>query len=79
MAFTQTQYDELAAAIAAGALKVKYSGAGQSKEVEYRSLDDMMRILNLMGRDLGIISSTSGRKYASFRKGYYASPSQGCN
>lgn len=78
MAFTQTQHDELEAAIAAGALKVKYSGAGQGKEVEYRSLDDMIRILNLMKKDLGLVSASSGRRYASFRKGYYASP-QGCN
>lgn len=78
MAFTQTQHDELEAAIGQGALKVKYSGAGNSKEVEYRSLDEMIRILNLMKKDLGLVSTSSGRKYASFKKGYYASP-QACN
>lgn len=66
MAFTQQQYDSLIAAIAEGALTVKY----QDKLVTYRSLDEMLRLRALMRDELGINApSDGGIVYASFSKG----------
>lgn len=48
MAFTQSQLDALDAAIAEGVLVVKYA----DKEVTYRSLNDMLRIRELMAKDV---------------------------
>ena len=42
--WTQEQLDALNAAIAEGALRVKY----QDKEVEYRSLSDMLKLKQIM-------------------------------
>ncbi|MFB8829065.1 phage head-tail joining protein [Azotobacter sp. CWF10] len=67
MAYTLEQYTALQAAIAEGALTVRY----QDKSVQYRSLDEMMRILKLMATELGLNSNNDGgRRYASFSKGY---------
>lgn len=67
MAFTIEQHTALAAAIAEGALSVRYA----DKSVTYRSLDEMMRILKLMATELGLNAcNDSGRRYASFSKGY---------
>ncbi|MBK68016.1 MAG: hypothetical protein CMP22_07805 [Rickettsiales bacterium] len=63
--FTQADLDTLNKAIAQGALKVKYS----DKEVTYRSLDEMIKIRNLMKKDLGITSKAPSRVLASFSKG----------
>lgn len=63
--YTQEQYNALCEAIAQGALKVKYA----DKEVEYRSLTDMLRIRDLMAEDLGLKKSGGGRLYAKFNKG----------
>lgn len=52
-------------AIAQGALRVKYA----DKEIEYRSLDDMLRLADLMRKDLGTVNPNAGRKYADFNKG----------
>ncbi len=57
-AFSQERLDSLEAAIAEGALKVKYS----DKEIEYRSLKDMMKIRDIMRRELGLGKCTTGRK-----------------
>lgn len=65
MAYTQTQLDTLNAAIAQGALKVKYG----DKEVEYRSLTDMIRTKSLMEAELGLTKPGSGRTFAEFNKG----------
>lgn len=66
MAYTSEQYSALQAAIAEGALVVKY----QDKQVTYRSLDEMLRILKLMANDLGINANPSGRIYTQFGKGF---------
>ncbi|AJE21489.1 MULTISPECIES: phage head-tail joining protein [Azotobacter] len=67
MAYTLEQYTALQAAIAEGALTVRY----QDKSVQYRDLDEMMRILKLMATELGLNSNNDGgRRYASFSKGY---------
>lgn len=67
MAYTIEQYSALQAAIAEGALSVRYA----DKSVTYRSLDEMMRILKLMATDLALNAcNDGGRRYASFSKGY---------
>lgn len=66
MAFTQTELDTLNAAIAQGALTVKYG----DKEVTYQSLDKMLLIRNLMIAEIkGPSVCNTGRKFASFSKG----------
>lgn len=64
MAYTQTQLDALEAAIAQGALKVKY----ENKEVEYRSLEEMLKLRDLMRSELGLVKKAQ-RLYASHCKG----------
>jgi hypothetical protein len=66
MAFTQAQLDALEAAITGGELKVKYG----DKEVTYRTLDEMIRIRDMMRRDLGLASATNSRVYMTHSKGY---------
>lgn len=65
MAFTIEQHDALEAAIGQGALKVEYG----DKRVQYRSLDEMIRILNLMKSQLGLLTPNGGRKLASYSSG----------
>jgi hypothetical protein len=57
-AWTQTDLDELEKAIASGALSVKYS----DKQVNYRSLSEMLQIRNLIKDALGKNSSCSGNR-----------------
>lgn len=64
-AWTLDDVATLEKAIAQGALRVKYA----DKEIEYRSLSEMLRLLDVMRKDLGISSKNSGRKYADFSKG----------
>ncbi|HEY8708748.1 MAG TPA: hypothetical protein VIM34_12210 [Burkholderiaceae bacterium] len=67
MAFTREQHQALQEAIANGALTVDFNG----RRVTYRSLDEMMRILSLMERDLGGNQVPNDRRrYASFSKGH---------
>lgn len=67
MAFTIEQYQALQAAIAEGALSVRYA----DKSVTYRSLDEMIRILKLMANELGLdIHNSGGRRFTSFSKGF---------
>lgn len=66
--YTQEQYTILTAAIAQGALKVKYA----DKEVEYRSLNEMLHLQQIMANDLGLNGDspkTNGRFYGSFSNG----------
>lgn len=66
MAYTTDQYNQLIAAIAQGALIVKYA----DKEVTYRSLTDMMRLKYDMEKNLGIgAANVPTRRYAKFTKG----------
>ena len=67
MAFTIEQYQALQAAIAEGALSVRYA----DKSVTYRSLDEMIRILKLMANDIGLdANNDGGRRFTSFSKGH---------
>lgn len=66
MGYTIDQYNSLLAAIAQGALIVKYA----DKEVQYRSLDEMNRIKKQMEASLGIKNKPTVR-YAQHSKGLY--------
>lgn len=71
MAYTQQQIDELEAAIAMGALTVRYSTPGGDRQVTYRSLAEMISILALMKQSVDSESTLvrSGIVYPSFSKG----------
>ncbi|MBR2117678.1 MAG: hypothetical protein IJ935_03195 [Afipia sp.] len=45
MSYTAADRDALKAAIASGARRVKFGAGPDSREVEYRTLDDMKRTL----------------------------------
>jgi hypothetical protein len=64
-AFKEKQLESLEKAIADGALTVKYS----DKMITYRSLDEMIRIRDILRKDLGKIESASTRRKAEFSKG----------
>jgi len=65
MAFTQAQLDALEEAIGQGATRVKYA----DKEVEYRSLSEMLRLRDVLRRALGLIDGTASRLYPETSKG----------
>lgn len=66
MAYTLEQYNALTAAIAEGVMVVEYG----DKKVQYRSLDEMIRIKNLMEADLGL-KRKNKRTVAAFSKNWY--------
>ncbi len=65
MAFTPSQLNALQAAIAQGTTRVKY----QDREVEYRSLSEMLQLLNIMKQELGLATGKIAVKKAEFSKG----------
>ena len=65
MAWTQTQLDALEEAIAQGSLSVQYG----DKRVQYRSLDEMLRLRDLMRKELGKITAGSTTVLSKFGKG----------
>lgn len=67
---TLENYYELEAAVFSGAQTVSYSHPGGNKSVSYRSIDDMLKLLRLLGVRLGIIQAGGRRTYAQFSKGY---------
>jgi hypothetical protein len=64
MAWTTQQLAALEAAIAQGTTRVTFEG----RTVEYRSLADMIRLRDLMRRDLGA-AAPARITYASFSRG----------
>jgi hypothetical protein len=64
MAFTQGQLDNLETAIATGSLSCEFDG----KRVQYRSLDEMMRIRETIRGSLGLISPANRFSLAGFTK-----------
>lgn len=64
MAYTLEQLTALETAIAEGALKIEYG----DKKVEYRSLNEMIKIRDIIRKDLGTLK-TPRRTYAEFSKG----------
>lgn len=65
MAFTQSDLDTLEAAIATGTRSVRYG----DKQVDYKTLDEMLRARNIMRAELGLISPASKKFYSNFNKG----------
>ncbi len=65
--YTLLQYNALCEAISLGATKVKYA----DKEVEYRSLSEMLKLKVIMENDLGLKSQGQNRRaYAEFNRGF---------
>lgn len=65
MAFSQEQLDALEESLAEGTLIVKYA----DKQVTYRSLDEMLRLRNVIRQALGIGTSTTSRVNPVVNKG----------
>lgn len=62
MAFTQDDIDAIDRAIATGELKVRLSAPGGSyREVEYRSMDDLIMARTLMIRQAATAAGTPRR------------------
>jgi len=64
LAFTQTDLDAIDSAIKSGHLEVQYS----DKKVKYRDLDEMLRIREMIRKEVSPQSSDS-RTVAEFSKG----------
>lgn len=68
--YTTSQYNALCESISLGATKVNYG----DKQVEYRSLNDMLQLKKLMEAQLfpntSLKSQTNRRKYAEYERGY---------
>lgn len=67
MAFSQANLDAIEAAIASGALTVKFG----DREVQYRSMADMMQARDVIRRALGLTNRNGGRTFARFSKGIH--------
>lgn len=65
MAWTLQQLEALEAAIATGTKQVMYG----NKLVMYNSLDEMLRLRDLMKKELGLIKPNNGRNVGEFNKG----------
>ncbi|MGL4478794.1 MAG: phage head-tail joining protein [Aeromonas veronii] len=65
MAYTQAQLDALDAAIASGALSVRYA----DQQVTYRSLQEMQAIRDKMAAALDPSKKNFGSRYLSGSKG----------
>jgi hypothetical protein len=65
MAYQQSDLTALEAAIALGAIKVRYA---DGREVTYRSLADMRSLANEMRRQLGMIDDTPRSFIAEHRR-----------
>lgn len=66
MAFSQAQLDAIEGGIAAGVTSVSYEG----KTATYRSLDDMMRIRDIIRRALGIAPPSSATVLVAHDRGF---------
>lgn len=64
MAWTQEDLTKLEDALKTGAFKVKY----RDREITYRSLDEMNRILHQARQELGLITAPT-RRVAQISKG----------
>lgn len=66
MAFTQGQLDALENSIAAGVTTVSYDG----KSSTFRSLDEMLRIRDIIRRALGLAPASSATVLTAHDRGY---------
>lgn len=64
-AWTTTDLETLEKAIVQGTLRVQYA----DKLIEYRSLNDMMRLRDIVRKELGLVNPNAGRKFAQHSKG----------
>lgn len=65
MAWSQSDYDALNAAIAQGATSVRYG----DRQITYRSLAEMLQLRQQMAGELGLNSGRIARKFASYSSG----------
>lgn len=67
MAWTQTDLDAIEEAIKTGELRVRYG----DREITYRSVDEMLRIRDLIRNALGLTGENGGRqrRYLDHSKG----------
>jgi hypothetical protein len=65
--FTLAQYIALQQAYASGVLSVSYEG----KSTTFRSMDEMLRALDFIGRALGIIPRRSSTVLVAHDRGYF--------
>jgi len=66
MAWTLSQLTALETAIAGGTLTVRYA----DKQVTYRSLDEMLRLRDMMRKELGLVGDGSASRIKTkFGKG----------
>lgn len=69
--WTQTDVDNLKAAVASGVLSVKYSGPPE-RTIVYQSLAEMRKLLAEMVADVADTAGTRRTyRYAAHRKGFY--------
>lgn len=66
MAFTQQQLTALENSIASGATRMSYQG----RTVEFGSLDQMLRVRDIIRRALGLIPDTSATINVAHDRGY---------
>lgn len=66
MAYTLEQYTTLKDAIAMGVTVVKYG----DKDVQYRSLTEMLKILSIMEAELFSSNTVNRRKYVEQDRGF---------
>src|SRR3954462_8842872 len=71
MAFTLTQLDAIETAIASGTTRVSYDG----KSVEYRTLDEMIRVRGIIRRALGVDAGGGATVLIAHGRGFPASGS----
>jgi len=64
--FTIEQLEALTEAISQGALKVKYA----DREVQYHSLSEMLKLREIMKKELGLTTEKNNKKLAEFSKGF---------
>ena len=69
MGFSQAQLNAIEEGIAGGTTTVSYDG----KSVSYRSLDDMLRIRNIIMRALGLVPQQSATILVAHDRGYLGS------
>ncbi len=70
MAWSSDDLVEIEKAIASGVTTVTYNSGGGNKTVTYRSLEEMMKIRDMMRKDLGLIDRTNLRVYPKYSKGF---------
>lgn len=58
MAFVQADLEAVEAALRTGSARVRYA----DREIQYRSLDELQQLRNIMRRELGLASNGASRR-----------------